>query len=339
MNIFFCIRTIFVCAILLCSAPSSSEPLAEHVSIQGLQQQSYEAELILEKDIGVNKKYQSSLMSYQSNNLKQFTLVNTPNSLQPEAGFPVLIFGHGFHPTPEKYGISNKSGLDSRPGDYYRGIPESYAAQGFLTLTPDYRGHNKSEGLEFTKTSYLTTSYYASDVLHLLAALESLQNADLNNVFYMGHSMGGDVGLKALLASNNIKAASLWAPSSAPAEQRAIYYGIQNIKDGLITAQQIKAIIDKVSKAYQKLSIDLTSVDVDPIHHIHSISAPIIIHHSRGDRSVPYAWSEVLISKLYEFNKAFEFFPYNSNNHLFKGENKALAVERDIVFFKKYFNK
>ena len=179
------------------------------ISIKGLQNRTYNANLTFEKELQGTEKYKADLYSYHSDSLKIYALVNIPTSTEPEKGFPILIFGHGFHPEPKKYGVSTKTGKDWRPGDYYRGIPEGYAEQGFLAITPDYRGHNVSDGFEYTKTSYLASTYYAIDVLNMIAGLSDLENVDLDNIYYMGHSMGGDVGLKMLLATDKIKAASL----------------------------------------------------------------------------------------------------------------------------------
>jgi len=118
--------------------------------------------------------FSAYLVSYQSSGLKVYAMVAVPNTSKPKAGYPVLIANHGFVATPEKYGITAE-GIDSRPGDYYRDVPEIYAREGFLVVMPDYRGHNISEG--FT-TGYLATNYYTLDVLALLSALSGLDDAE-----------------------------------------------------------------------------------------------------------------------------------------------------------------
>lgn len=304
------------------------------ISIKGLQNRTYKAKLSFEKELVGKAQYHAELMSYYSDSLKIYTLVNTPTTTQPKAGFPILIFGHGFHPEPKKYGVSNQTGKDWRPGDYYRGIPEAYAERGFLAVTPDYRGHNISDGFEYTKTSYLASTYYAIDVLHLIAALSDLKNADLSQVYYMGHSMGGDVGLKMLLATDKIKAASLWSAVSASTPEQAIYYGKWNDEHwDSITPNSMKNYMGRLDTTIQKLGFDYDIASGDPIHFIEELTIPIIIHHATKETSVPYRWSESLVAKLFEKEKDFEFYSYESENHLFKSENRLKAVERDIAFF------
>lgn len=307
------------------------------LSIKGLQNRKYEANLNYEKALQGTENWTADLWSYYSDSLKIYTLVNTPKSAAPEKGFPVLIFGHGFHPEPKKYGVSNQTGKDWRPGDYYRGIPESYAEKGFLVLTPDYRGHNISDGFEYTQTSYLASTYYAIDVLHLLAALEDLENVNLDQVFYQGHSMGGDVGLKMLLATDQIKAASLWAGVSATTWEQALYYGkYYDEKDVNTDPNRMKAYMARFDSTVQQLGFKHEIDTGDPIHFVKELSMPIILHHGRWETSVPYQWSESLAAKLFQHGKPFEFYAYDTDHHLFEGEHRKKAVARDIAFFEKY---
>ena len=311
------------------SAPSTS-PL----SITGLQQRTFQSKLTFEKPLVGTEKYKADLWSYISDSLKIYALINTPKTIQSENGFPILIFGHGFHPEPKKYGVSNKTRKDWRPGDYYRGIPEAYAEKGYMAITPDYRGHNVSEGFVYTKTSYLASTYYAIDVLNLLAALPNLKDVNLNKIYYIGHSMGGDVGLKTLLATKKIKAASLWAPVAATTYEQALYYGKFYDENGEQTdTKKISDYLSKLDTVIENLGFEYDIDSGDPIHFIKDLKTPLIIHHAREETSVPYIWSESLAAKLYKYQKPFEFYAYDGKNHLFRGANREKAVERDILFF------
>jgi dipeptidyl aminopeptidase/acylaminoacyl peptidase len=150
------------------------------------------------------------VIRYQSDNLTQFALVLTPGGEPPASGWPVLIANHGYHPDPPNNG-KLADGSTDRPGDYYRDIPTAFAEQGFLVVWPDFRGHNLSEGSGYTG-SILSASWYTRDVLALHNGLSTLTNADLNNVFMWGHSMGGGITIRAVLAlGKEIRAASVWS--------------------------------------------------------------------------------------------------------------------------------
>lgn len=322
----------------LCFAQSRhTKKNAPPISIEGLRQRSYEATLVFEKDMEGSPQCKAELMSYVSDNLKVYTLVNIPTTEAPKKGFPVIIFGHGYHPNPPKYGINPETKENRRPGDYYRGLPEAYAEKGFLVLTPDYRGHNISEGYDFTQTGYLASNYYAIDVLNLIAALKSLKNADLKNVYYVGHSLGGDVGLKMLLATDKIRAASLWAPVVADSWEQALFYGIfYDEKNEHVDSTKMKEYSGHITRNISKLGYPYTVEEGDPVNYISDISIPIQIHHAKEDPVVPFMWSVNLSSRLYHFNKVFEFYSYNCADHLLLGEMRAQAVERDVAFFQKY---
>ena len=168
--------------------------------------------LVYERALDDGQSFTAYLVSYQSSGLKVHAMVAVPKAAMPAAGFPVVVANHGYVPDPTKYGIS-ADGVDSRPGDYYRSVPELYTSRGFIVVLPDYRGHNSSEGLEFTVTPE-SVDYYAEDIITLLGLLRELQQSDMNNVFMWSHSRGGGVSLRAMLATDIIKAASFWATMS-----------------------------------------------------------------------------------------------------------------------------
>jgi dienelactone hydrolase len=307
------------------------------VTIAALRAKDFSAELTFEKHLYTKQEITGDLYSYLSDGLKVYALVNTPTKIAPDVGFPVLIYGHGFHPEPKKYAISS-DGIVSRPGDYYRGIPERYARGGYLVITPDYRGYNISAGFEYTERDSLSSSYYAVDVLHLISAIDKLPHANSNRLLYAGHSMGGDVGLKAMLANNKITAASLWSPVIGSTAQRALYYGRYYDKDKNVGVDQNKLTEyrKKIEGVYANLSIAISAKDVDAINHLQYLMTPLIVHHARGDRSAPYQWVENLVVEMNELGKEFLFFSYDTNNHLFEGENLERAFERDLEFFSNY---
>jgi len=174
--------------------------------------------IVIERPLDGGRSFTAYLISYVSSGLKLHAMVAVPDSEVPENGFPVVIANHGYVPDPRKYGIT-ANGIDSRPGDYYRSVPELYASRGFMVILPDYRGHNSSEGfaqIENQDRQSLDTQIdlYASDVVELLSHLDEVEDADLDRVFMWSHSMGGGVSIRALLATDVVKASSFWATMS-----------------------------------------------------------------------------------------------------------------------------
>lgn len=316
--------------------PDGVADVYSETAIPSLRQRAYSSRLALVKKLPQSEGHTSALMSYVSDQLKVYALLSRPKAGMPQSGFPVVIFGHGFHPEPKDYGISKADGTQLRPGDYYRGVPEAYAERGFIVITPDYRGHGGSDGFEYTQRSYLSAGYYAIDVLNLLAALPSVDDIDMENVFYVGHSMGGDVGLRALLVTKKIKAASLWSPVIASTYQQALFYGRDQNGDTAITLASFKRYLEKVKSNLDSSNIARQLSSIDPINFVDELSMPLIVHHATGDVEIPLAWSENFVARLAEENKEFEFFSYQSDDHLFEGENRKNAIDRDVAFFTRF---
>lgn len=310
------------------------KPFVAPISIEGIVNRSYKATLKLEEELDWTDYYRSELMSFYSDSLKVYTLVNIPETTPPERGYPVLIFAHGYHPDPKTYSMDLSSGITQRPDAYYKGLPEAYAEKGYIVFSPDYRGHNLSQGYDYTQTSYLDASYYAIDVLHLIAAIPKLEYADTSNFFLMGHSLGGEVGLITLLATDKIKAASLWAPASASTWEQVYFHSKENAYPSEhLSPESFEEPAKKLKKIVGELGYPYDVASGDPIYYLQQVSAPIIIHHARWEGAVPYHWSEALAAKLFEQKKYFELYTYDSENHLLLGANRKLAVERDIRFF------
>ena len=171
--------------------------------------------LTIEGPLPDGPSYTAYLVSYPSDELKVHAMVAVPRSERPGAGFPIVVANHGYVPDPRQYGIG-ADGLDSRPGDYYRSVPDLYASRGFVVVMPDYRGHNSSEGYEQIKgqdraAMQEIVGLYAADVAALLGHLGQIQEADSSQVFMWSHSMGGGVSMRVILASDVVKAASFWS--------------------------------------------------------------------------------------------------------------------------------
>lgn len=210
-------RLMLVLTALLIGACSKPAPL----SIEELRSRFFSTSLEFVRDLDDGPSFTAYLVSYQLSGLTVHAMVAVPDQAAPRNGYPVIIANHGYVPDPSRYGIT-ANGIDSRPGDYYRSVPELYTSRGFLVVMPDYRGHNNSQGMEFTKGKD-APAYFAEDVLALLAALPDIDDADLGNVFVWGHSMGGPVSMRVLLATDMVKGASFWSTSDVDDLQE--YFG------------------------------------------------------------------------------------------------------------------
>ena len=253
----------------------------------------------LERDIAV----------FKVDGLRQYALLLKPRRTPPASGWPVVIFNHGFHPTPHNNGRRTYDGVNDRPGDYYRLIPAAIARAGFLVVSPDYRGHNDSEGIEYI-LRHDSPNWYARDVQGAFAIAGNLDNSDLNNVFMLGHSMGAAVTLRAAAAlGDNIRGASLWSAA-------------------LIEPEKPSTTMRYLSNDNEKDDQNAQPIDLS------ALVCALNIHHAVDDPVTAIATSKNLVEQLHQRQKVVTLFTYNSPNHLFSGANFTSALARDIEFFR-----
>lgn len=279
-------------------------------SIEAFRQRGYgPTEIVREEMVREAEGFTSYKVSFISDGLKQYALMNIPNEDMPEDGFPVVIVNHGYI-DPEDY---------STVGDYTN-TSSYYANSGFLVLKPDYRGHDESEGQANTVISRIS---YAADVLNLLAGLEALPEANKAAVFMYGHSMGGDVTLRVLETTDQVKAASLWAPAVTDFPESHLYFARER------DLERAVAYKNEVEVEIGEENYD----EVSPIIHVSLIKVPVLIHHGTQDESVPIDWGIQLYEELKQVGKEITFFKYSGDNHDLAG-NFSLALARDVELFR-----
>lgn len=259
-------------------------------------------EIKTEETLSSNNSYTSYLVSYPSDNLKIYGRMNIPNGNGP---FPVIILNHGYF---------NPSSFTS--GDGTQTMADILASNGYFTLASDYRGHGKSDSDNEGGRGHRPE--YSIDVLNLIASVKSLPKADQNKIGVWGHSMGGEVSMRAIEATDKVKAVALWAPTSAnAADNRAFYGGGRN------------------APSNPAPEIDGTS----PINYLKYITASISIHQGLVDTEVKPEWSKNLNDALKKEGKIVEYFEYEGQDHNFKNLGWDLISQRTVEFFDKYLKK
>jgi len=261
--------------------------------------------------------YGSYIVSYRSEGLEQFALMNVPSGERPVRGFPVVVVCHGYIP-PSEF-----STLDS-----YKNTSAAYAANGFLVLKPDYRGHGDSEG---TAGGIWASAAYTIDVLQLIASLATVTAgggetalADTDRVYVVGHSLGGEVALRVLETTRAVKAASIWAAAAAPFPENTLHFVRRSNPElaGSIR-RELNSLFDE--EDYSRFS---------PIDNVHLISAPVLLHHGTADESVPYEWSENLSQAMTAAGVTHRLYAYPGDDHNLARGGFYRAVERDTFSFR-----
>jgi len=275
--------------------------------------------------------FKAALAAYRVGGRLLHALVASPQGTVPRDGFPVVVALHGHHPNPPRYGYG-QDGVDRRPGDYYRSVPGAYARAGFMVVMPDYRGHSSSEGIEFTSHP-LAAAYYAEDVVGLLHGLAALPQADAGRVFVWGHSMGGEVALRAVLAWPQVLAASLWATTGGDAWEQAHHYDRLSAPLAADELSRPKPGLDRLRRALAAFGPSDRPEGREPLWHLDRLKTPLILHHALEDASTDHRWSARLARELYLRGLPYEFHTYSGADHFLAEPQRSEAVRRDIAFF------
>lgn len=164
------------------------------VFIESLRKRSYPAsEIVIEETLAPGSNYKRYIASYKSDGLKIYGLLTIPNQPKPINGYPTVIFLHGYI-SPKTYVTTND----------YIATQDGLATSGFITFKPrDLRGHGKSQG-EATGAHF--SEGYIVDTLNAFSALKINKNVDSEKIGIWGHSNGGEIGLRAMVVSKEIKA-------------------------------------------------------------------------------------------------------------------------------------
>ncbi|MDV6374092.1 alpha/beta hydrolase family protein [Deinococcus arenicola] len=275
------------------------------ISIQALRARKYPgSKLNVVRDLNAGSNYSRQVVSYQSDGLKIFALLTVPRGTPPKDGWPTIVFNHGYIP-PEKY----------RTTERYVAYQDAFARAGYVTLKSDYRGHGDSEGE--ARGGYNDPGYTV-DVLNAAASLKKDSRVNRTRMGLWGHSMGGQLSLRAMLVDPDLGAASLWAGVVASYDILATDW---NPPGG-----EQKPVLDKLNRRYLRaLSPNAYLQELD--------GRPIQLHQGTADEDVPYSFQKDFADDLLAAKQRFKAYKYPGDDHNLSG-NLGLALRRSVQFFK-----
>ncbi len=299
--------------------PTPIHPL----SIAYLRQQTYEAELVIEQTLAPGSNYDRYYASYRSEGLKQYGLLTVPRGPRPPTGWPVIIFNHGYIP-PQQY----------RTTERYVAYVDGFARAGYIVFRPDYRGHDRSEGVA---SGAYGSPAYVIDVLNAVAALKRFPAADPNRIGMWGHSMGGWITLRAMVTDPDIKAGVIWAGVVASYEDLLTRWRrgsgpTPTPPPGSTRGRWRAALVaaygppEANPEFWRGLSAN---------YFLSDLGGPIELHHATGDTSVPVEFSQILYEQAQEAGVPIGLYVYQGDNHNISA-NFATAMARSVAFFDRW---
>lgn len=296
------------------------------LSIEAMRSHEYPgSDLAIEQTLEPGSNYQRFIASYKSDGLKIYGLLTVPQGEKPKEGWPVIIFNHGYIP-PEQYQTTER----------YVAYLDAFARNGYIVFKSDYRGHGSSEGNP--EGAYYSPAY-TIDVLNAVSSLKRFKDVNPGKIGMWGHSLGGNITLRAMVISKDIRAGVIWS-------------GVVGTYDELLTKWRRsrpwqpsdREIEGHISSIRQNL-IDKYGQpkdnpefwhSIDPRFFIEDISGPLQLHVGLSDEEVPPLFSESLRSDLESQHKSVELYAYERADHNISSPSFELAIERSIEFFNKY---
>lgn len=302
-------------------APTST-PTPHPLSIAYLRQQSFPgSDLTFEESLERGGNYNRYLVSYDSQGLKLYGLLTIPIDDPPSTGWPVIIFNHGYIP-PDSY----------KPTERYEEYVDALASHYYIVFRPDYRGHGKSEG---TANGGYSSPDYTIDVLNAVASIQRYPLADPDRIGMWGHSMGGQIALRAMVSTCcAVRAGVIWAGVVAP------YDFILTQWQTTPTPQAFTPAATGwregfVSEFGAPASNPAFWAEISPNTYLADISGPLQLHHGSADLVVPVEFSRILYSQMLDAKRTVYYYEYDGDDHNIS-HNFALAMERTIAFFDAY---
>ncbi len=304
-------------------APSPSPTPLNPLTIAALRQRDYPgSNITFEQTLAPGSNYSRYIVSYLSDGLKIYALLTIPKATRPKTGFPIIIFNHGYIP-PAQY----------RTTERYVAYVDAIARSGYIVIKPDYRGHGNSEGVALG--GYGTPDYTIDD-LNALASVKRLPDADPNRIGMWGHSMGGQVTLRAAVISKDIKAEVIWSGVVAPYPDLINHWRrAPNIPTPVMpdSARRWRAQLeDQYGSPDQNPAF---WASISPNSYLSDLSGPMQLQATRTDPEVPYEFSQTLAAELQAVGRPAEFFTYANDDHNLS-RNLTVALQRSVAFFDKY---
>jgi dipeptidyl aminopeptidase/acylaminoacyl peptidase len=315
--------------------PSPTPTIEELIfpfTIDGLRQHDFiSGSIHIRSVLDENDKFTTYLIDYPSDELTITGVMQIPIG---EGPFPVILMNHGFF---------SRSVYNS--GDGTDRASAFLAEQGYITLASDYRSWGNSD---------IGSSFFYSglviDVINLMNAISSIEQADPDRIGMWGHSMGGGVTMKVLTIDSRVKAAVLYSPVSADLVDVINRWGpgcFGDVAQGelIVGCNSSDVIPDdlphNLQDAYRFAASDEDTLkEISPFYHLDYVTPPIQIHYGTEDgkylSGTPPQWSVKLTQGLRDAGKQVELLQYEGEGHSFIGQPWFDFMTRTLRFFNKY---
>ncbi len=279
------------------------------------------SDIVIEETLENGFNYSQYIASYTSEGNKIYGLLTIPFGDVPEGGFKAIVFNHGFIP-PATYVTTER----------YLAYVGTLASNGFVVFKIDMRGHGDSEGEP--QGSYFSPGY-TIDAIAALKSLQRLDYVDPDGIGMWGHSMAGNLVLRAMLIEPAIQAGVIWA-GAVYSYDDFVKYSISDPSFTPNVAQQFprRRMGTILREAYgQPNTAEPFWQAVSLTEHIDLLEHPIQLHHALDDNVVNIGYSYDLSAALAASEKYHELYQYDGGGHNISSPFFDEAMRRTVLFF------
>lgn len=284
------------------------------------------SEITYEQQLANGANYAQYIASYVSEGNRIYGLLTVPFSEMPPGGHKAIVFNHGYIP-PASY----------RTTERYVAYVDTLARAGFVVFKIDLRGHGSSEGEP--SGSYYSPAY-TIDAISALKSLQTLDFVDPDGIGMWGHSMAGNLVLRAMLIEPDIRAGVIWAGAGYSYSDLAAY----GISDSSFVRAPSGASESpgrrrgrEIREAYGEPGSDHPYWQAVSLSgNIRYLQSPLQLHHAANDSVVSIAYSRDLSATLQASDKVYEYYEYEGGEHNIESPYFETAMLRTIAFFQKY---
>lgn len=271
----------------LVGRPSDRSPGGSPLSIPALRTRSFPpSEIRLHKVAAHHDDYTSYLMSYASDDLHVTGMATIPAGQGP---FPVVLLNHGYV-LPSQY----STGVGTRV------MADALSRRGVVTLATDYRGLGGSQ--DDTQFNLGARLEFVIDVLNLASAARELPEAQPGRIGVWGHSLGGELAIRAGVVDPWIGPIALWAPLSAWIDDISDFYRVPTSS----SSDQLRAVLSAGN-------------------YLEGLTGPVDIHQGADDRAVNPAWASKLRLAMEEAGVASNLYVYPGVGHLLNASAQTVV--------------
>jgi uncharacterized protein len=253
-----------------------------------------------------SKNFTSYSIRYPSDGLNIYGFTNIPRGNGP---FPVIVSVHGYAPL-----------VDYDPFNPAQDFADFFADNGFIVVHPGLRNQGPSD-----KGDNLLRVGMTIDVMNLIALLKvqndlpvELATANPDKLGLWGISLGGEIALRVLTLSPDVKAAVLYSPLSGNEERNS--------------RQLYEVLRDEQFQEDAKVPLELLD-RISPMNYYQKVKSAVQLNHGTEDTTAPISWAVETCDFLKSAGVSVQCIYYKGAGHVFSGENTRKLRQNALEFY------